>query len=347
MKTVEEIFTYNRLYKSFSECKKGTMWKGSVVDFNTNYVENLWELQKEICEGRYTPYPDNINYINERGKIRMIHSQHIRDRIVHKIINQDILIPLFHPQFIRQNTASQKSKGIDFAMQAFKCHLNRAYRKWGKDFYILSIDMKSYFESIPHKRIETLLRRKISDPEILRLCMVTADTYGGNKGIGLGSEMNQTFALLCLDEFDHIIKERFRVKEYQRYMDDMYGIHNDKEYLEEILDFAAEYFGKINMNMNQKKTSIYPIKNGVTFLGFRWMLTDTGHVLNVPKKQTVIRNKKKLRKFKKKIDSGEFTYEEVKNSYASMRGHLDRSNCKKIVDGMDKYFNNVLGEKYK
>ena len=346
MQKVEEIFTYNRLYKSFKECKKGTMWKGSVIDFNANYVENLWTLQEEICEGRYQPYPDNINYINERGKIRMIHSQHIRDRIVHKVINQDILIPLLHSQFIWQNTASQKDKGMDFAMQTFKCHLNRAYRKWGNDFYVLSIDMKSYFESIPHKRIEELLRKKISDPEILRLCMITADTYGGNKGIGLGSEMNQTFALLCLNEFDHIIKERFRIEEYARYMDDMYLMSNDKELLFEILLFAAEYFNKIDMTMNQKKTMIFPIKNGVTFLGFKWFVTETGHVIQTPRKQTIIRNKRKLRKFRKKIDSGEFTYNEVKNSYASMRGHLQRGNCKSVVDGMDKYYKKTIGVAY-
>lgn len=344
MKTVEEIFTYQRLYQSLKECKRGTMWKGSVIDFCTNYVENLWDLQEEICAGTYRPLPDNINYINERGKIRKIHSQHIRDRIVHKVINQDILIPLLHSQFIWQNTASQKNKGMDFAMQTFKCHLNRAYRKWNKDFYVLSIDMKSYFESIPHDRIERLLRKKISDQKIFDLCMVTATTYGGEKGIGLGSEMNQTFALLCLDEFDHIIKEKFKIKEYARYMDDMYIIHNDKEYLFEILDFAKKYFDGIDMTMNQKKTTIFPIKNGLTFLGFRWKLSESGHIINVPRKQTVIRNKKKLRKFKKKIDSGEFEMHEVENSYASMRGHLKRSNCKSVINGMDDYFHKTLNE---
>ena len=68
MKTFEEIFTYDRLLKSFEECKHGQMWKGSVIDFDTNYAEKLMRLEEIILNGSYTPYPDNINFINERGR---------------------------------------------------------------------------------------------------------------------------------------------------------------------------------------------------------------------------------------------------------------------------------------
>ena len=319
------------------------MWKSSVIAFEMGYVGRLLKLEEEIQNDRYDAMADNITYICERGKVRQIHSQHIRDRIVHKVINQDILIPTFHKQFIRQNTASQIGKGIDFAMKTLKCHLNRAYRKWGKDFYVLSIDMKSYFASIPHWYIKQLLREKIDDERILWLCETPLRSYGGDKGIGLGSEMNQTYALLCLDEFDHIIKERYRVKEYARYMDDIYLMSNDKELLQEILDFAEEYFASIDMQMNTKKTCIFPIKNGITFLGFRWRLTDTGHVAMVPKKQTIIRNKRKMRKLRLKYLSGEFTFPEIQNSYASMRGNIGRSNCHAVVKSMDDYYHKLYG----
>jgi len=96
-------------------------------------------------------------------------------------------------------------------------------------------------------------------------------------------------------------------------MDDIYIIHNDKQYLNEIISFAKNYLEKLGLEMNVKKTHIAPIKNGTTFLGFRWKMTDTGHVLSVPKKQTIVRNKKKLRKYKKKLEDGVFTYKEVEN----------------------------------
>ena len=129
-------------------------------------------------------------------------------------------------------------------------------------------------------------------------------------------------------------------------MDDMYLMHNDKEFLLEILRLAEEYFAGIGMEMNKKKTQIVPIKNGTTYLGFRWKITDTGHVLQIAKKQTIIRNKKKLRKIKKKLDAGEFTFKEVSNSSMSMRGNISRGNCLKVVNDFDRYFNKLFIESW-
>lgn len=346
MKTFEEIFTYDRLLRSFKECRKGQLWKGSVIDFQMNYAEKLMELERELREGTYQALPDNITYIHERGKTRTIHSQHIRDRIVHKIINQDILIPTFHKSFIRQNSASQTNKGVDFAMRTFKCHLNRAYRKWGTDFYILSIDIRKFFENIPHWYIEELLRKKIDDERILHLCMESMRSYGGEKGLGLGSEMNQTYALLCLNEFDHLMKERFHIMEYARYMDDIYLLHNSKEYLNEIKAFTVNYLHDLEMEISPNKTQISPMKNGVNFLGFRWKMTESGHVINTPKKQTITRNKKKLRKLRRIMDEGRIDSKEVENCYASMRGNLMRSSNKSTIINMDKYYNKLFIERW-
>lgn len=231
---------------------------------------------------------------------------------------------------------------MSLALKTFKCHLNRAYRKWGKDFFILAIDMKSFFESIPHDYIEKLLRKEIKDERIMKLCLEPMKSYPKGKGLGLGSEINQTYALLCLDEFDHIIKERFRIKEYGRYMDDMYLFSDSKDLLLEILRFAENYFDPIGLQMNQKKTNIFPAKNGITFIGYRWRITDSGHVLLIPKKQTVVRNKRKLRKYKKNLDSGRFLYKEIENSYKSMRQNYKRSNVKNSLKQMDRYYNDIF-----
>lgn len=326
------------------DCSKGQEWKKSVIDFNMNYPDNLLLLEKEISDGTYRSKPDNVTYIHERGKTRKINSQHIRDRIVHKIINQDILIPIFHRRFIKQNYASQKGKGVDFALKSFKCHLNRAYRKWGKEFYVLSIDMEKYFENISHEYILSILKKEIHDDGILNLCCETMRTYGGNKGLGLGSEINQTYALLCLDEYDHIIKEKFRIKEYGRYMDDIYIIHSDSKYLKDILDFSNDYFENIGMKANRKKTNIFPVKNGLNYLGFRWKLSGSGHVFQIVKSQTVTRGKKKLRKLRRKLNSGKIKICEIQNCYSSMRGNIARGNCASAVKGLDRYYNNLFIE---
>lgn len=342
MENFEKLFSYDSLYHSFLECKKNQRWKDSVIWFSQNYADELYQLEQDILEGTYTSKPDMVTQIHERGKTRTIHSQHIRDRIVHKIVNQQILKPIFHRQFIYANFASQNNKGTSLTRKVFKCHLNRAYRKWGKDFYVLQIDMKSYFESIPHWYIEKLIRKKITDERIVRLCLEPMKSYPEGRGLGLGSEINQTYALLCLDELDHIVKERYHIKEYGRYMDDMYLFLDNKDSLNQILEDVKDYLTELGLNVNAKKTNIFPIKNKVTYLGYRWCLTDTGHVLCVPKKQTVIRNKKKLRKYKHNLDIGRFSYKEVENNYKAMRQVYSCCNVKTSLERMDNYYNSIF-----
>jgi len=43
------------------------------------------------------------------------------------------------------------------------------------------------------------------------------------------------FALYYLDPVDRLVKEKFRIEHYTRYMDDMVLIHENKEYLQNCL----------------------------------------------------------------------------------------------------------------
>lgn len=57
------------------------------------------------------------------------------------------------------------------------------------------------------------------------------DSFEGDTGIGLGSQISQLVELAVLDDLDHYIKERLRIKHYLRYMDDFVLIHPDKRYM--------------------------------------------------------------------------------------------------------------------
>lgn len=65
--------------------------------------------------------------------------------------------------------------------------------------------------------------------------------------MGLGSQVTQLIQLAVLDDLDHIIKEKFKIKHYVRYMDDFILIHESKEYLEECRAYIAHW-------MEERKT---------------------------------------------------------------------------------------------
>lgn len=334
-----EVMGYECLRDSYLECIKGTMWKDSVIEFDTNHAETLMEMSEELINGTYTFKPFYETTIYERGKSRLIRSQHVKDRIVHKTINIHVIKPLFEPSYIYDNWASQRGKGIDFALKRVKCHLNRAYRKWGTDFYILQMDIQKYFDSIPHEYVKQLFA-KIEDDRMRELCCYIIDSYG-EAGIGLGSEVCQSIALLTLDKMDHFIKEKLRVKEYGRYMDDCYLISDDKNFLKECRDIINDHLESIGLKLNLKKTHIFPIKNGFTFVGFNHKLTKTGHVMVRTKRQTVHRAKRKMRKLSNKIENKELSFKDAQAHYMSVKGHMLRGNCYEQKKNLGNYYNNT------
>lgn len=77
------------------------------------------------------------------------------------------------------------------------------------------------------------------------------------KGLPLGNQTSQWFALYYLDPLDRLIKEKYRIKYYTRYMDDLVMIHESKDYLKEVLDGLRGYAeDKLGLEFNEKTQKI-------------------------------------------------------------------------------------------
>ena len=170
--------------------------------------------------------------------------------------------------------------------------MRRFYRQNGFDGWILKCDISKYFYSIRHDVLKTLIRKKISDPDVLWLVDLIIDSTEGNVGIPIGNQTSQLFALLYLDGLDHFVKEKLGIKFYGRYMDDFFLIHKDKEYLQHCLKEIEAFVEDRGLSLNAK-TNIYPLKNGVDFLGFHTYLTESGAVIRKVRRRSKNNMKRK------------------------------------------------------
>ena len=136
-------------------------------------------------------------------------------------------------------------------------------------------------------------------------------------------------------------KERLGIKQYIRYMDDFILIHPDKEYLKYCLDEINKHVTGLNLKLSEKKTQIFPLKQGISFLGFRFYLTETGKVIRKLTKENVCHEKKKLRKMKKLVDDGVMTKENVDECYMSWKAHAKQGNTHNLILSMDKFYKNL------
>lgn len=95
----------------------------------------------------------------------------------------------------------------------------------------------------------------------------------------MGNQTSQCFALLYLDKIDRIIKEKFQIKYYSRYMDDLILIYPSKDYLIEVLKYLDDNLRESFELEFNNKTKIGRIENGITYLGARFYLTSTKKVI--------------------------------------------------------------------
>lgn len=125
---------------------------------------------------------------------------------------------------------------------------------------------------------------------------------------------------MFLDEFDHIIKEKYRIACYGRYMDDFYIICPDKRKLQCILKDVRALMDSYGLELNQK-TAIFPLRNGIDFLGFHSYLTETGAVVQKLRRDSAKRMKQKIKYWESAYPAGEVTKEEILRSFAAWDAH--------------------------
>jgi retron-type reverse transcriptase len=118
-----------------------------------------------------------------------------------------------------------------------------------------------------------MFARKIKCQPTMRLIKLITNSNQQTVGLPIGSLLSQLSANLDLNLLDHQIKEVWGVRYYLRYMDDFCIIHASKKYLA-YLKFEIEKFlrDKLFLLLN-RKTSIFPITQGVDFLGYRTWTT--------------------------------------------------------------------------
>lgn len=277
----EKICSLENLKIAFKKARKDKSKKFYVIEFENNLEENLLELQKELLEQTYTPKPLK-SFIIRDPKTRKIHSSAFRDRIVHHAI-VNVLEPIFEKIFICDSYASRKNKGTHKAVKRFK-NFMRKVSKNGKPVkdalndnmikgYVLKADIKHYFDEINQDILIEIIRRKIDDEKTMVLIDKILKNFNSGifgKGMPLGNLTSQFFANVYLNETDYFVKHELKSRYYIRYVDDFVILHKSKKRLEyfkaEIDKFLRE---RLKIELHPQKSKILPLRNGLTFLGYK------------------------------------------------------------------------------
>lgn len=341
----ERVVNADSLCTAFKQCKKGVSWKESVQRYEANLLPNIFEAKRKLLEGEDVRKGFVEFDVNERGKIRHIKSVHISERVIQKSLCTESLVPILRYSLVYDNGASLKGKGVCFSLNRLTAHLRRYYRENGNsnEGYALQIDFKNYFGSINHSALFRVLERQITDKRLLALTKSFVSAFGPEKSLGLGSEVSQICALAFPNTIDHYIKEVWRMKYFARHNDDIYIIHTSKEKLKLLLSDIRSMCSEIGITLSEKKTRIVKLSQGVCYLKGKYILTKSGKIIRLSRGKGLIYERRKLKKFCKKLSDGKMTMNDVRTSYQSWRGGFKkRFDCYNKLKKMDKLYNELF-----
>ena len=322
-KTFEEICTFEVLYRAYLAARKGKRKKASAAQYEANALILTERLAYILNTNTYIPSKFEVFHVYEPKK-RLVQAPAFVDKVVQHAIVDNTLYEAITRSFIPANCASQIDKGMHYGLDLLKGFMTDYWRKnHTTDGWVLKCDVRHFFASIDHDILKAKLRKKVVDDRIFRLMCIYIDASAD--GLPLGYQTSQLLALLFLDEFDHFVKERLRIKYYVRYMDDFLLIHPDKEYLRYCQKQIETFLAGLRLELNEK-TNIFPLRHGVDFLGFHTYITESGQIIRRLRHSSVKRMKGKIRWWKKEYPAGKVTKKEILDSWTAWDAHAAHGN---------------------
>lgn len=275
------LITFENLYLAYENAARGKRGQPAVALFDYHLEDKLFHLQEELANKTYRPGLYRSFYIYDPKK-RLVSAALFRDHVVHHALCQ-IIEPLFERTFLGDSYANRLGKGTHAA-------LDRAQDFAKRYPYVLQCDIKQFFPSVDHLVLRDILARKIDDADVMRLCDrilasgegVLEEAYemvyfpnddllavNRPRGLPLGNLTSQFWANVYLNELDQFVKRQLHCAAYVRYVDDFLLFADSKQQLWEWKRLIVEKLNQLRLTLHLKSSTVYPVANGLPFLGFR------------------------------------------------------------------------------
>jgi group II intron reverse transcriptase/maturase len=253
------------LNRELDEKKAVGIDKVSKSDYERNWDENSRTLLLSIRKGAYKPKPARITEIpKEDGSTRPLAISCFEDKLIQSAVNK-ILSKIYEPMFLTCSYGFRPGVSCHDALKALMKSANANY-----DGAIIEIDIRKYFNTIPHSEIIGILSKKISDHKFLKLIevLITAPTMEGGTiskntcGCPQGSILSPILANIYLhyviDEWFESIKQTHMhgKAELVRFADDMVFTFQYMSQAERFYEVLPKRLSKYGLELHEDKSQI-------------------------------------------------------------------------------------------
>jgi hypothetical protein len=119
------------------------------------------------------------------------------------------------------------------------------------------------------------------------------------KGVDIGDQASQNIGVFFPTRIDNYVTIVRGIGSYGRYMDDMYMIHEDKDYIIETMEGVNKEASELGLFINDRKTRIVKLSDTFVYLQRKYFLTDTGRVVKRITPKSVTRERRRIKSYKR------------------------------------------------
>jgi group II intron reverse transcriptase/maturase len=257
--------------------------------FEADLEGNLAKLRDALRSDTFAACPVRRVYIPKtNGTYRPLGIPTIRDRVVQEAVRM-VLEPIYEADFSQYSFGFRPNRRT---MDAIKC-ITWTTQECKKYFWVIEGDISSYFDTIHHRTLLTLLRRRVKDERLLALIWkflragvmerkLFKDTRLGTPQGGIVSPLLANIYLHELDKYMErysalSTKEKTARRRagqanyvYVRYADDFVILCNGTRAQAEALREEVRNFlsATLHLTLSMEKTKITHLNDGFDFLGF-------------------------------------------------------------------------------
>lgn len=220
----------------------------------------------------------------------------VRDRVVQAALRQ-VIEPIFEATFSPTSFGFRPGRGCKDALREVVRLLDAGH------LYIVDLDIRKYFDTIPHEALIARLEEQIADGRVLALIrqfltqgvMEQGQYTEPEAGTPQGGVISPLLANVYLNPLDHLLAAQGQAA--VRYADDMVILCRTRTEAEAALDLLRHWLTAAGLELHPEKTRIVEMtQRGAffDFLGYRFKRLER-RILRLPRPKSVAKLREAVR----------------------------------------------------